>query len=94
MSFLRFWRERVFQQPQALAQVAPFLPPLKSRRGQPIHILLTHYENRQRNASQARKQILDLIAAHPELLQGPIVASSEEAVLARPIENLRKLGTR
>jgi len=50
--------------------------------------------NRQRNASQARKQILDLIAAHPELLQGPIVASSEEAVLARPIENLRKLGTR
>ena len=37
-------------------------------------------------------ELLNMIAAHPELLQRPIVARGGKAVLARPVENLAKLG--
>ena len=37
-------------------------------------------------------EMLKLMAAHPELVQRPIVVRDEKAVLARPIENLTKLG--
>lgn len=37
-------------------------------------------------------EVLKLMAAHPELVQRPIVVRDEKAVLARPIENLTKLG--
>ena len=37
-------------------------------------------------------QLIEIIAEHPELLQGPIVVSGQKAVLARPVENLAKLG--
>ena len=36
-------------------------------------------------------ELLKLMAAHPELIQRPIVARGEKAVLARPVENLSKL---
>ncbi len=36
-------------------------------------------------------ELLKLMAAHPELLQRPIVVKGGKAVLARPIENLAKL---
>ena len=38
--------------------------------------------------------LLKVIAAHPELLQRPIVVREGKAVLARPVENLEKLGIR
>lgn len=38
------------------------------------------------------EQLLQVIAAHPELLQRPIVAREDKAVLARPVANLAKLG--
>jgi arsenate reductase (glutaredoxin) len=38
------------------------------------------------------EQLLDLIAAHPELLQRPIVVRDGRAVLARPAKNLVLLG--
>jgi arsenate reductase len=38
------------------------------------------------------EQLLQVMAAHPELLQRPIVAREDKAVLARPVENLAKLG--
>lgn len=38
------------------------------------------------------EQLLQLMAAHPELLQRPIVAREDKAVLARPVGNLAKLG--
>ena len=38
------------------------------------------------------EQLLHVIAAHPELLQRPIVAREDKAVLARPVGNLVKLG--
>ena len=38
------------------------------------------------------EELLQLIATHPELLQRPIVVRGDEAVLARPVENLKKLG--
>jgi arsenate reductase (glutaredoxin) len=37
-------------------------------------------------------EVLKVMAAHPELVQRPIVVRDEKAVLARPIENLTKLG--
>jgi arsenate reductase len=37
-------------------------------------------------------ELLKLMAAHPELVQRPIVVRDEKVVLARPIENLTKLG--
>ena len=37
-------------------------------------------------------EMLKLMAAHPELVQRPIVVRDEKVVLARPIENLSKLG--
>ena len=38
------------------------------------------------------EQLLKVMAAHPELLQRPIVVREGKAVLARPVENLSKLG--
>ena len=38
------------------------------------------------------EQLLQVIAAHPELLQRPIVVKGDKAVLARPVQNLAKLG--
>ena len=38
------------------------------------------------------EELLKIMAAHPELLQRPIVVRGEKAVLARPVENLAKLG--
>ena len=37
-------------------------------------------------------EVLKLMALHPELVQRPIVVRDNKAVLARPIENLTKLG--
>jgi arsenate reductase (glutaredoxin) len=37
-------------------------------------------------------ELLELMAQHPELLQRPIVARGDKAVLARPVANLAKLG--
>ena len=37
-------------------------------------------------------ELIALMAAHPELIQRPIVARGNKAVLARPAENLKKLG--
>jgi arsenate reductase (glutaredoxin) len=40
------------------------------------------------------EDLLKVIAAHPELLQRPIVVRKGKAVLARPMQNLAKLGIR
>lgn len=37
-------------------------------------------------------QLIELMAAHPELIQRPIVVRGKKAVLARPIEKLSDLG--
>ena len=37
-------------------------------------------------------ELLRVLAAHPELLQRPIVVKGDKAVLARPLENLKNLG--
>lgn len=42
-----------------------------------------------KNLSDA--ELLKIMAAHPELIQRPIVVGGEKAVLARPVENLSKL---
>ena len=36
-------------------------------------------------------ELVQIMAAHPELIQRPIVARGDKAVLARPVENLSKL---
>ena len=36
--------------------------------------------------------LLEIIAAHLELLQRPLVVRDKRAVLARPVDNLKKLG--
>lgn len=38
------------------------------------------------------EQLLRVMAEHPELIQRPIVVRGNKAVLARPVENLAKLG--
>jgi arsenate reductase (glutaredoxin) len=37
-------------------------------------------------------ELLQLMATHPELLQRPFVVRKDKTVLARPVENLSKLG--
>lgn len=37
-------------------------------------------------------ELLKIMAAHPELIQRPIVVRGDKAVLARPVGNLSKLG--
>jgi arsenate reductase (glutaredoxin) len=37
-------------------------------------------------------ELIAVMVAHPELIQRPIVARGDKAVLARPAENLKKLG--
>ena len=36
-------------------------------------------------------ELIHLMARHPELIQRPIVVKGGKAVLARPVENLKKL---
>lgn len=43
-----------------------------------------------KNLSDA--DLIQIMAAHPELIQRPIVVRDDKAVLARPVENLEKLG--
>ena len=38
------------------------------------------------------EKLLRVMVAHPELIQRPIVVRDGKAVLARPVENLGKLG--
>lgn len=40
------------------------------------------------------EELLELMAAHPNLLQRPLVTrnDNDKAVLARPVENLKELG--
>jgi arsenate reductase len=40
----------------------------------------------------SENELLQVMAAHPELVQRPIVVRDGKAVLARPMENLLKLG--
>ena len=40
------------------------------------------------------EQLTRIMAEHPELIQRPIVTRGNKAVLARPVENLAKLGIR
>ena len=40
------------------------------------------------------EDLVKVMAAHPELLERPIVVREGKAVLARPIENLSSLGIR
>jgi arsenate reductase len=37
-------------------------------------------------------ELFEVMGAHPELLQRPIVVRDGKSVLARPVENLAKLG--
>lgn len=37
-------------------------------------------------------KVLEIMARHPELVQRPIVVRGSKAVLARPVENLSRLG--
>jgi arsenate reductase len=37
-------------------------------------------------------ELIEVMVAHPELIQRPIVVKDGKAVLARPIENLKDLG--
>jgi arsenate reductase-like glutaredoxin family protein len=37
-------------------------------------------------------ELVQVMATHPELIQRPIVVRGAKAVLARPVENLEKLG--
>jgi len=37
-------------------------------------------------------QLVQVMTEHPELIQRPIVVKGSKAVLARPAENLKKLG--
>ncbi len=39
----------------------------------------------------SEEQLLDVMAKHPELIQRPLVVRGNKAVLARPVENLKKL---
>lgn len=43
------------------------------------------------DGSHSDEELLDLLVAHPELLQRPIVERGDRAVLARPVENVRAL---
>jgi len=38
------------------------------------------------------EQLVRVMAEHPELIQRPLVVSGEKVALARPVENLGKLG--
>ncbi len=37
-------------------------------------------------------ELVEMMASHPELIQRPIVVRDGKAVLARPVENLKKVG--
>lgn len=40
----------------------------------------------------SENELLELMTRHPELLQRPLVVSGDRVVLARPLQNLSRLG--
>ncbi|MGI8792475.1 MAG: ArsC/Spx/MgsR family protein [Acidimicrobiales bacterium] len=40
---------------------------------------------------QAREQVVDLLLAHPELMQRPVIIRGDRAVIARPAEKVLEL---
>lgn len=50
------------------------------------------YQQHVANKNLGEDDLIRVMAKHPELIQRPIVARGSKAVLARPAENLAKLG--
>ena len=41
--------------------------------------------------SESREEVVDLLLAHPELMQRPIIVRGQRAVIARPAEKVLEL---
>ena len=50
------------------------------------------YQQHVANRNLSDDDLIGVMAKHPELIQRPIVTRDNKAVLARPAENLAKLG--
>jgi arsenate reductase (glutaredoxin) len=50
------------------------------------------YKNLVAGKKLSDDELIGIMAAHPEIIQRPLVTKGGKAVLARPAENLRELG--
>lgn len=59
--------------------------------GDPMAILRTQDASLPANAKLDAKAVVDVLVAHPEFMQRPIVVCGERAVIARPSEKVLEL---
>ena len=68
---------------------------LRSAKLKPADVIRTGedaYKNLVAGKNLSDDQLIRIMAAHPEIIQRPLVTKGGKAVLARPAENLRDLG--
>jgi arsenate reductase (glutaredoxin) len=68
---------------------------LRSAKLKPADVMRTGedaYKNLVARKKLSDDELIGIMAAHPEIIQRPLVTKGGKAVLARPAENLRELG--
>ena len=85
---------RYIDQPLSLSELKELLRLAGLRAEEVIRTKEPAYKQFVADKHLSDDELLKVIAAHPELLQRPIVRRGRNAVLARPVENLGKLGIR
>ena len=79
------------EQPLSAPELKTLLRQAGLRAEQAVRTKEPAYEQYVAGKNLSDDELLQVMAAHPELLQRPIVVRGK-AVLARPVENLSKLG--
>jgi len=82
------------EQPLSAAELKILLRQAGLRAEEVVRTKEPAYKQHVAGKSLSDDELLQVIAAHPELLQRPIVVRKGKAVLARPVENLSNLGIR
>ena len=80
------------EQPLSAAELKTLLRRAGLRAEQVVRTKEPAYKQYVAGKNLSNDELLQVMAAHPELLQRPIVVREGKAVLARPVENLSKLG--
>ncbi len=80
-----------FNQPLSAESLKKLLRSAGLKPSQAVRTKEATYKKLVEGKELSGEQLIRIMAEHPELIQRPIVVKGSKAVLARPIENLKKL---
>ena len=89
---MEFETVNYIDQPLSAPELKKLLRQADLRAEQVVRTTEPAYKQYVAEKNLSENELLQVMAAHPELLQRPIVVRDGKAVLARPMENLLKLG--